>query len=215
MTQWHIAFALCTLLAAPAAAFTLLAQEREVAVAIERRTLVCPINFQFPPCPFGPPSQITIENFSDSETAPDLSDFSATASVASFPSSHATLTSTAGASSLEAHGSRSAYAQFGGSFSFPNGTITNIYQTHDTQSRYEMSFELTEPTGYTLNGSLHVVASWFTPVDEVASLVLTGPAGVVASLDLDGARDCEFTGEVIDCVLDDSVAQSGILEPGV
>ena len=202
---------LVALLPAVAPALTPISQQREVSLAIERETRVCPINFQFPPCPPGPPSQITIENFDDAEAAPDLWDWSATASVPGF-ASQVSLVSTTSASTLVAEGSRTGIAPFGGDIDLEAGTLTDILQEHVTSSRYEMSFELTEVTSYSLEGTLELYTV-FSPYDD-ASLSLIGPRGqVVASLDLDALRDCEL-GE-LECSLNGSVSESGVLQPGI
>lgn len=211
LRQTRIAL-LFALLPAGAQALTPISQQREVSLAIERETRVCPINFDFPPCPPGPPSQITIENFADAETAPDLADFTATASVPGF-ASQASLVTTTSASALVAEGSRTGVAPFGSIVDLPGGTITDIYQEHVTSSRYEMSFELTEATSYSLEGTLDLY-TFFFDLDEDASLSLIGPGGqVVASLDLVAERDCDL-GEP-ECFLNGSVSESGVLQPGI
>src|SRR5262245_15917501 len=105
---------LCALLPGGALALTPVSQQREVSLAIERETWVCPLNVQFPHCTGGPSTEITIENFSDAESAPDFADFTATASVPGFAVSQADLVSTIGPSALTAQGSRAAHAPSGG-----------------------------------------------------------------------------------------------------
>src|SRR4029453_5185496 len=91
---------LVALLPAGAQALTPISQQREVSLAIQRETRVCPLDIQFPHCTPGPQTEITIENFSDSEAAPDLADFTATASVPGFAASQSDLVSTLGTSAL-------------------------------------------------------------------------------------------------------------------
>jgi hypothetical protein len=204
---------LVALLPAGAQALTPISQQREVSIAIERETRVCPLNLQFPHCTTGPQTEITIENFSDSEAAPDLADFTATASVPGFAESSSDLVSTLGTSALTAEGSRTAWAPFGGGVDLPNGILTEIFEDHVTSSRYEVTFELTEATSYALEGTLEIYTNVYSAAADDASLSLTGPGGqVIASLDLLGERDC--VPPEIDCTLSASLSETGVLAAG-
>lgn len=205
---------LCAALPGSAPALTPISQQREVSLEIERTTWVCPLDLQFPYCTGLPPTQVTVENFADSETAPDLADFTATAALPDFPNSSASLASTTSATMLAAQGSRHALSRPLSSVDLVNLQVTQVQDQQLTSSHYEMTFELTETTSYSLQATLSVDTTWFTPDDD-ASLSLVGPGGGgVASRDLLGSRDCDFSGD-LECSLDASVAKTGVLAPGV
>jgi len=200
---------LCVGLPDSALAFTPISQQREVSLEIERETFVCTWTIGFPyQCPT-PYLGHTIENFSDAETAPDLADWSATAAVPEFPATSASLSSTTSPITLSAQGSRSAFARGILSADIPFVQFTMGGEDHDTSSHYEVSFDLSEATRYSLVGTLTAYTD-FPWSSGQSSVSLTGPGGIVVSTDLVVPRDCgEF-----ECNLETPAAAEGLLAPG-
>ena len=131
-------------LAPPAAraSFDLTSQTRDVGVTVTQHTLSC-----LPP-PTGC-SVLSTTIFSDSESAPDFSPFSATASVSPFTTIFSTQASTLSATSLVAQGN--------GTHS-GSGTLTtppNIYTTVESTSAtlHRVGFDVDAATPYRLSGS--------------------------------------------------------------
>jgi hypothetical protein len=86
-------------------------------------------------------------------------------------------------------------------------------------SSFSLSFDLTSPTPYTLNGSLALSAAvrmaefqGFEITTASASIALTGPSGEVASVAIDQADFCD---DAVPCVPGaDSIDVQGVLDPG-
>jgi hypothetical protein len=216
MTQWLVALALSALLAAPAAAFTLVAQEREVSVDITRETRTCPWTGGRLLCNPGPGTQITTQHFADSEAASDLGDFSATSAVPGFDA-QAAIVSTAGSTTLSAQGSRSGNPPFiPATLTTVNGmsVVTQVIEHHATASRYQMQFSLSEATSYTLAGQIRVDTDAVFDAGETTRIRLTGPGGAVIELhELDIEGDCEWV-DFYYCSMDADVSETGVLAPG-
>ena len=133
---------------APAAfadGFAATAQIRHVDVSITVTPLLC-----WPP-PTGCVPSGTPTSYSDSESAPDFSPFTATASVSPYSGFSATQSSSLSASSIEAQGSG---LQTGsGGFTPPPDNAATV-TTGSSDSHFEVSFDVDAPTPIRLTGSV-------------------------------------------------------------
>jgi len=220
MLQIAVFFAMVWLaLPAASGAVTLstVSQDREVSVAIQVRTDVCPAPEDPPIARCDTPLSTTIEDYADAESAPDFGDFSATAAHPDFPLTQAIQNSSISATALTVGGSWDSHAD--ASFDYiivPPSEIQFIHVTegHTVESRYEVSFELDRKAAFSLTGGIQLdTTAWGE--DDTSEIALLGPgATAVASVDVDREGDCDFSSENT-CSLQASISQSGQLGPGI
>jgi hypothetical protein len=193
----------------PAAAGTLtaVAQTRRVEVSVDETTTVWETGIPG----VDPPTSTSVENFGDSTTAPDFTPFSAAASVPEFPNSSATQQSEVGASSIAASGSHTGVVAIESNFT-PPPPFSQINETHDTESLFSVTFELTAACDYALTGS--VSTSGGINALSQSRIRLTGPdSAVIAEIEVisdPGCVDssCFNVGPV-------SIDEIGTLSPGL
>ena len=189
-------------LAPPAAraSFDLTSQTRDVGVTVTQHTLSC-----LPP-PTGC-SVLSTTNFFDSESAPDFSPFSATASVSPSTTIFSTQASTLAATSLVAQGN----GTHAGSGALT--TPPNIYTTSESTSTtlHRVGFDVDAATPYRLSGSVTSTGGLSANATTRITLKTSGGAKlaeVVAATD-SNCQDpsCAVVGPL-------PVASYGVLAPG-
>ncbi len=189
-------------LAPPAAraGFELTAQTRDVGVTVTQRTLAC-----WPP-PTGC-SVLTTTNYADSQSAPDLSPFSATASVSPFTTIFSTQASTLSATSLVAQGSGTHSGS--GTLTTPPNVYTTVQSTSATLHR--VGFDVSAATPYRLSGSARSTGGLSANATTRITLKTSGGAKlaeVVAATDSNCQdQSCAVVGPL-------PVASFGVLAPG-
>jgi hypothetical protein len=217
LLSWSFIALACLPAASRAVSLDPISQDRAVEIDIRVRTDVCA-----PPEEPGeicdPPLSRTFDDFADAESAPTFGVFSATAADPSFPFTNAIQDSSISATTLAATGSWLSFANA----SFYHYTVpppdlihtVHITENHTVESRYEVAFELKRIVAFSLTGEIQLTASPFGGNDN-AAIALVGPgANMVASIDIDMHRDCDFNINVF-CSPQVSISQSGQLGPGV
>jgi len=127
----------------------LVSQTREVSVEVET------VEYYFESClplldPYCDPDSTTSASFPDRDAAAGPGPFVSTASRAEFPNTFATQVSDIMSSSIRAAGSHQAGSSFWNSGGFP---ITFHSESHDTDTRALVTFELDAASAYVLSGS--------------------------------------------------------------
>jgi hypothetical protein len=207
------------LLALPAAsgAVTLnpISQNREVAIEIQVRTDTCWFP-EYPPtvgCDdvWNPPTSTTLDDYADSESAPDFGPFVATAMDPNFSDTSTWQSSTISPTGLAASGIWQGFADGSMSFIGPPIQLLQVTEHHITENRYAVSFELSRAASFSLTGALSVVWGFG---NNNASIELVGPGPTpVAGIELQVHRDCDWN--VLNYVCRASLSQNGLLAPGV
>lgn len=162
-----------------AAGFDVTAQDRSVELAIRVTTLQCA------PPPSGCSVVGTPTDHSDSESAPDLSPFAATASVPAFGGFSASQDSSLSATSIHAQGS--GLHTGSGQYTQPETGMAEV-TSGSSDSHFEVSFDVDAPTPYRLRGS--VSANGGLSANSTARIRLRNAGGatlaeVVAATDPD------------------------------
>jgi hypothetical protein len=215
MLRIAVFLAMLSWLALPAAsgAVTLspVSQDREVSVEIRVTTETCP-----PPSepPFGcfPPTSTTIDDYSDSDSAPDFGSFTATATDPSFTSTESWQSSSISPLALLASGTWNSHAESSVTFIGPPIEMVLVTEHHVSQNRYEVSFELNQTAAFSLTGALALL---MFGDDANASIDLVGPGETpVTGIDLQlGSGECDWANQGEMC--EASLSESGLLAPGI
>jgi hypothetical protein len=164
--------------AASASDFAPTSQARSVDVTVTQHTLVC----------WPPPTGCTVQSTSsqsDPHSAPDFSPFSATAVVPPFTGSSASQDSSISASSITARGSVEDTGS--ASLTTPPNVYTEVEST--AGSHFSTSFDVAEPTPYSLSGSVR--ASGGLSANSSAHVTLRTAGGqVLAEVSAATDPDC-------------------------
>jgi hypothetical protein len=192
---------------ASAETLTAVAQTRRVEVSVDETTRIWESGIPG----FDPPTSTSVENFGNSTTAPDFAPFSAAASVPEFSNSSATQQSELGASLIAASGSHTGVAAIESDFTAPP-PFSQINETHDTESLFSVTFELTAACDYALTGS--VFTSGIINSLSQSRIRLTGPdSAVIAEIEVISDPNCVDSSCVN--VGPVSLDEIGTLAPGI
>jgi hypothetical protein len=193
-----------------------ISQSREVEIAIQVRTDICPFPTQPPNgCDdwTNPPTSTTVDDYADVESAPGFGTFDAIANEPTFERTRAAQTSSISPTALVASGSWWGEAGVSLTPFGPPLQFLQVTESHVAQNHYEVTFELSGMVGFSLAGDLGLSEAIYENVDT-AEISLVGPGGeLIASLVLPDDGDCSLYNIPHYCLA--TVAKGGFLAPGV
>jgi hypothetical protein len=155
------------------------------------------------------PDSTSDASFPDHEEASGAGPFVASASRPEFPGTFAVQDSEIAGSSVRAAGSHEATSSFWNSGGFP---ITYLSESHDTNTRASVTFELDATSAYVLSGSVTTLGLMFSSSSSRIHLIGPGET-VLAEVEVESDPTC--TGESCLTVGPELLGVSGTLVPGV